>query len=196
MFCVALTTAIAVGAGITNGFESFTLESARRMEALRATRTVGHLRFEMLDHGQTSLGEFAGRWVLVDFIYTRCETLCVSLGSVYARLQQRFSKEIATGKVQLLSVSLDPEHDGASELAAYQARHVKSTSGWTMGRASRKETAAWLERFGVVAIPDGLGGFAHNAAIHVVGPDGRLRAILDWDDPEPAVRFVQNAPRF
>jgi protein SCO1 len=195
MFFLAVTIAIVVGARITDGFQSFTLESARRLEALRAPRDVEHLRLETLEQGQTSLGEFAGHWVLVDFIYTSCETLCVSLGSVYARLQQRLSAEIATGKVQLLSVSFDPEHDGPSELAAYRARHVNSASGWMLGRASPNETAAWLERFGVVAIPDGLGGFAHNAAIHVVSPDGRLRAILDWDDPEAAVRFVQNAER-
>jgi len=44
--------------------------------------------------------------------------------------------------------------------------------------------------FGVVAVPDGLDGFVHNAAIAVVDPDGRLVAILDWDDPQGAARYV------
>jgi protein SCO1 len=199
VFSLGLTIAVAVGASITDGFQAFTLESARRLEALRAPREVKHLRLETLDHGQVSLRAYADQWVLVDFIYTRCATLCSSLGSIYAQLQQRLSSEIAEGKVQLLSVSFDPEHDGPSQLAAYRARHVKSSSGWTgwtLGRPSPNDTAAWLERFGVVVVPDGLGGYAHNAAIHVIGPDGRLRAILDLDDIETSVRLVQHAKHF
>ena len=33
---------------------------------------------------------------------------------------------------------------------------------------------------GVVIIPDGLGGYQHNAAIHIVNPSGRLVRILDY----------------
>ena len=32
-------------------------------------------------------------------------------------------------------------------------------------------------------IPDGLGGYTHNAAIHVVDPQGRLIEIVDWANP-------------
>lgn len=35
-----------------------------------------------------------------------------------------------------------------------------------------------------------MGGFVHNAAIQVVDPAGRLVAILDWDDPHGAARYV------
>jgi protein SCO1/2 len=44
------------------------------------------------------------------------------------------------------------------------------------------ELRDWLDAFGVVVIPDGMGGYAHNAAVHVVGLDRRLVAILDLQD--------------
>ena len=187
--CVVVTTASAV----TNGFQAFTLESARRQEAMRNPRDVAPLRVQTLDQGERTLGDFRGQWILVNFIYTRCETLCVSMGSVFARLQQRLTSEIAAQKLGLLSVSFDPEHDGPMQLAAYRARHVKSASGWILGRPAPEDLPEWLDRFGVVVIPDEWGGFAHNAAIHVVAPDGRLRAILDPEDIESAVGMVQRA---
>jgi protein SCO1 len=36
-----------------------------------------------------------------------------------------------------------------------------------------------LKAFGVTVIPDGAGGFVHNAALHVVDRQGRLIAIFD-----------------
>jgi protein SCO1/2 len=50
--------------------------------------------------------------------------------------------------------------------------------------------AALRRVFGVTAVRDGMGGFVHNAAIAVVDPEGRLVAILDWDDPRAAARYV------
>jgi cytochrome oxidase Cu insertion factor (SCO1/SenC/PrrC family) len=33
-----------------------------------------------------------------------------------------------------------------------------------------------------VVIPDSYGGFSHNAALHVVDPQGRLNRIIDLED--------------
>lgn len=191
--CAALAAAIAIAAHVTAGFQVFTLESARRLHALQHGRDVTSLRLETVDLGHASVSQFAGRWLLVNFLYTRCETTCVALGSVYAQLQRRLAAQIGAGKVQLLSVSFDPEHDAPDQLAAYRNRHVRSPAGWTLGRPATKDMQAWLDRFGVVVIPDDRGGFEHNAAIHVVSPEGQLRAILDWDDVEAAARWIEHA---
>ena len=190
-FSLALATAVGVGAKATGGFQAFTLESARRLEALRAPRAVGHLNFTTLEGRQAGLHHYAGKWLVVDFIYTRCQTLCVSLGSVYEQLQQRLSREIAAGQVQLLSVSFDPAHDAPEQLSAYRARQSNSVVGWDMARPAAQDVATWLTHFGVVVIPDGLGGFVHNAGLHIVGPDGRLRSIVDLGDLDQVLRHVQ-----
>jgi protein SCO1/2 len=58
-----------------------------------------------------------------------------------------------------------------------------------LGRpAGAGELRGWLDAFGVVVIPDGVGGYAHNAAVHVVGPDRRLVAIFDLQDIDGIVR--------
>lgn len=190
-FAIALATALGVGARVTDGFQAFTLESARRLEALRAPRAVTHLAFATPEGERVQLQRYAGQWVLVDFIYTGCQTLCTSLGSVYAQLQQRLGGEIASGHVRLLSVSFDPARDAAAQLLAYRARHSVSALGWDMARPSLEDLQDWFGSFGVVVIPDGAGGFAHNAAIHVVNPEGRLQAIANVGDTEEAIRHVR-----
>ena len=54
------------------------------------------------------------------------------------------------------------------------------------------EMKGWLDAFGVVVIADGMGGFTHNAAVHVVGPDRRLAAILDFDDIDGIVKAARD----
>jgi protein SCO1/2 len=51
--------------------------------------------------------------------------------------------------------------------------------------AARADAAKMLGELGVVAIPDGLGGFVHNGDIHVMTARGRVLGIFDdadWRD--------------
>jgi protein SCO1/2 len=191
---LVLAAGLAVTHAATDGFEAFTLESARRLAALRSPARVPDLALELADGGRARLSAMPGEVLLVDFVYTNCPTVCAALGSVYARLQQRLAPEIATGGVRLLSVSFDPARDGPGELRAYRARFSPDASGWDLGRPARDgELQAWLAAFGVVVIPDGLGGYTHNAAVHVVGPDRKLVAILDPQDIDGVVNAARAA---
>ena len=189
---LACVAGFAIAHSATDGFEAFTLESARRLQALRAPAQVSDLALELASGTPSRISQLPGRVLLVDFVYTNCLTYCVALGSVYARLQERLAAEIASGEVRLLSVSFDPGRDGPAELRAYRARHSKDAAGWDLGIPAASELRKWLDAFGVVVIADGLGGYIHNAAVHVVGPDRTLVAILDPDDIEGIVQSVRN----
>jgi protein SCO1/2 len=190
---LALAAGLAFTHAVTDGFAAFTLESARRLQALRAPAPVPELVLELADGGRSRLSGMQEPVLLVDFVYTRCATYCTALGSVYAQLQRRLAPEIAAGQVRLVSVTFDPAHDGAADLRAYRKRHSSDAVGWTLGRPQHAgELARWLQAFGVVVIPDPLGGYAHNAALHVVGPDRKLVAILDPQDIAGAVQWTQD----
>jgi protein SCO1 len=194
---VAATLVCAAGFALahaaTDGFQAYTLESARRLAALRSPAPVPDLSLDLADGGRAELTALPGRVLLVDFVYTSCPTYCLALGSIYARLQQELAPEIAAGAVRLVSVTFDPR-DGPGGLAAYRARHSPDRAGWDLGRPARAgETERWLKAFGVVVIPDGMGGYAHNAAVHVVGPDRRLVAILGVEDLDGIVKTAREA---
>jgi protein SCO1/2 len=176
----------------TDGFEAFTLESARRLHALRSPVPVPDLALELADGGRMRLSEASSRVILIDFVYTSCPTRCAGLGSSYGRLQARLAREIAAGDVRLLSISFDPQRDGPAELREYRARYSRQAAGWDLARpTAADDLVRWLAAFGVVVIPDELGGYAHNAAVHVVGPQRRLVAIFELDDLDGIVRAAR-----
>jgi protein SCO1/2 len=198
----AVAAALVIAAGVvaahtaTDGFEAYTLEAARRLAALNSPAPVPDLTLDLAGAGHVRLHDLPARVLLVDFVYTSCPTYCAALGSVYAQLQQRLAPEIAAGAVHLLSISFDPVHDGPAELAAYRSRYSRDPSGWTLGRPARAgELQRWLDAFGVVVIPDGMGGYAHNAAVHVVGPDRRLVAIVGTEDLDGIVNTARQMAR-
>lgn len=186
-----LTGGAGVLASATHGFRAFTTETTRRIRIREHPPLVPPVALQTADGGHTSFGKLRGRWLLVDFIYTRCTTYCVVQGDEFGRLQHLLAGPIAAGQVVLLSVSFDPAHDDPAALAAYQHHHGGPGAGWTAARPDNEtDLAALLRVFGVVAVPDGMGGFVHNAAIAVVAPDGRLVDMLDWDDAAGAARYV------
>jgi protein SCO1/2 len=191
---LVLAGGLAIAHGVTDGFQAYTLESARRLAALTSPAPVPELGLELADGGSAELSALPGRVLLVDFIYTNCPTYCLALGSIYARLQEELARELATGEMRLVSVTFDPGRDGPGELKAYRARHSAGREGWDLGRPAREgDMERWLKAFGVVVIPDGLGGYAHNAAVHIVGPDRRLVAIVSVEDVDGIARAARAA---
>lgn len=164
----------------TDGFHAFTTETARRVAVRRHPVPVPAVPLENQAGAPFTLADFQGKWVLVDFIYTRCLTLCLTLGEDFAQLERQLAGPIAEGKVELLSVSFDPTHDTPAELAAYLARFRNRSPAWQAARPVTAEGLAQIKRaFGLTVIPDRMGGFTHNAAILLVNPAGDLVDIFD-----------------
>ncbi|MCL4767044.1 MAG: SCO family protein [Hyphomicrobiaceae bacterium] len=164
----------------TDGLAAFTAEGARRLEVVRNPRPVQPVALEDHRGGVTDFASFAGKVVLLEFIYTRCPTICSTLGSTFERIRAEIVDSGLAGRVVLVTVSFDPEHDGPEELAQYAERFGGADESWRFLRPrSRPELEALLETAEVTVLPDGQGGFVHNAAIQVVDTRGRLVRILD-----------------
>lgn len=135
---------------------------------------------------------------LVDFIYTRCPTVCRTLGTEYQRMQRQLVTKPAPA-VHLLSVSIDPEHDRPAQLAQYASSLHADPSSWSFAvPATLDDSAALLRGLGVVVVPDGQGGFVHNGAIHMLDEEGRLLALFEldqWEDALATARRVAAARR-
>lgn len=188
-----VTAGVATLAAATDGFRAFTTETARRIDIGAHPRALPQVRLQTASGHTVGLSALRGRWLLVDFIYTRCTTYCSVQGTEFAQLQRRLARPIAAGKVALLSISFDPSRDGPAELAAYQQRSGSRGNGWIAARPQdARDLDALLRVFGVKAVPDDVGGYVHNAAVNVVDPEGRLVAVLDWDDPRGAQRYIDS----
>lgn len=180
-------TVLLAGGGVlaaaTDGFQAFTTETARRVSVRRHPVDLPAVALEGQSGARFTLADFRGSWLLVDFIYTRCPTFCTVLGGDFAQLERQLAGPIARGQVRLLSISFDPTHDPPAELAAYVRRYQGRDRGWQAARPLTDDGLRQLmAAFGITVIPDGLGGYTHNAAIHLVDPAGRLVDIFDLDE--------------
>jgi protein SCO1/2 len=94
---------------------------------------------------------------------------------------------------------MDPARDGSTELSDHARLHRADGQRWRVAAPVDATEGARLQRdLGVVVVPDGFGGFVHNAGIHLIDGQGRLRAIRDFDQWEDALatarRMTQAAP--
>ncbi|MGH8414143.1 MAG: SCO family protein [Gammaproteobacteria bacterium] len=178
----------------TDHFQAFTSEAARFVEIRQHPPQVPAVTLETQSGTHINLTDLRGKWLLVDFIYTRCMTYCSVLGGEFAQLQTQLAKPLAQGKLQLLSISFDPQHDAPPQLADYLGRFHDHGAGWLATRPVDADGLKKLERvFGITVIPDGLGGYVHNAAIEIVNPQGRLIGIFPLGNPVPVGQAVLRA---
>ena len=170
----------------TGGGQSFTTEALRRQQVSQQPQQLDAFNVTTSSGEKTSLNILlaSGNKVwLVDFVYTRCQTLCSSLGSIYQQLQAQIEARGLQGRVGLLSISFDPANDDVAALKAYATRMNMNPAVWQIATlTSWQDRRRLLDAFGIMVVPAPLGEFEHNAALHVVSVDGKLLRILDYSD--------------
>lgn len=194
-WALALLLALAAGTGalywVTAGFTVLTAEGARRQAVALEPRPLPDAPVIGADgRATTLLADLSadGRVAIVNFFYSRCMSLCLAQGWQTERLQRAIDERGLAARVRLLSISFDPR-DGARELADYARRmHAQARTWQFLSFADPEAGARLLDLFGIVVVPAPLAQFEHNAAFHVVTPDGRLARIVDLDDPGDALQ--------
>jgi protein SCO1/2 len=127
-----------------------------------------------------SLKRYAGRVVLVTFIYTRCPfpDFCPRMSANFAEAYKQLA---ANPNVHLLSLSFDPEHDTPKVLRDYgfSVAHTNDPALFTRWEFAAP-TAADLPKiagfFALTVKPEG-GLITHTLSTAVIGPDGK---IVKW----------------
>ena len=187
---------------LTHGFQVWTDEGARRLEV--ALQPVDALRVAVDGPGVAApdlpalLAE-GGGVTIADFIYTRCQSVCLSLGSTFQQLQAALQADRAAGqsaKVRLLSVSFDGAHDHPAALRTY-AQSLRADPGlWRFVRVpDGAQQQTLLRALGVVVVPDGRGDFEHNAALLVFDGRGRMVRIFDLAEQQLALDYARHLAR-
>lgn len=82
--------------------------------------------------------------VVVDFIYGTCTTICPILSAGYANLQRKLGT--ATTRVQLVSITIDPEYDTPAILKEYLTRY-QAKPGWDFLTGSRRDIDRVMNAF-------------------------------------------------
>jgi len=197
--CLLALAGYASAAWLTHDFQIWTAEGARRLEVAQHPVPVPPVTVEgpgMAAQPLPALLAQGGGVTLVDFIYTRCQTVCLSLGSSFQQLQAALLADRAAGAragVRLLSISFDGAHDTPAVLQAYARTLQADPLVWNWVRVPDvAQQQALLQRLGVVVVPDGRGDYEHNAAFLVLDAQGRLVRVFDLAEQQLALDFARH----
>lgn len=142
------------------------------------------------DH-RRSLSDWKGTPMLITFIYTRCPlpNFCPAMNRNFASIQRSLAADAAlTGRLNLVSISFDPDHDTPAVLAEFAAKHDTNPAVWTWLTGDRITTDKLAARFGVSVIrgDQTATDVTHNLRTTLIGADGRIVQIYSGSEWTPA----------
>jgi protein SCO1/2 len=133
------------------------------------------------------LSDFAGKALLVTFIYTRCPmpNFCPRLSSQFARIHDELkTKPDDYNKTHLLSISIDPKYDTPSVLRKYGLAYLDDESGfshWDFASTNPTDLGHLGQAFGLQYEEQG-NQISHTMNIVLIAPNGTVAKFwaTDW----------------
>ena len=136
------------------------------------------------------LSQWRKKVIVVTFIYTRCPLpdFCPLMDRNFAAVQKLAAQDPGLkDRVQLLSVSFDPDYDTPAVLAAHAERMGADTRSWSFAAGERAPVERFASRLGVSVIrdektPQQIG---HNLRTAIVDEEGKLVQVFSGKDWTP-----------
>lgn len=131
--------------------------------------------FTLEDHkGQwVRLSAQRGHVVVITFIYTSCREVCHLLTARLVEVLREAGP--AAGKVVVLAITVDPEHDSRTVLNEYAESQGATGKGWHFLRGQRPQVERLAAAYGVAIRRQSNGDIDHTLLTSLVDPRGDLR---------------------
>jgi Uncharacterized protein SCO1/SenC/PrrC, involved in biogenesis of respiratory and photosynthetic systems len=193
LVAAALVACGALGAfaAVTHGFAAVTSDGVRRADLASTPRALPAI--DLLDAtGQPlSLQDYGrpGRQAtFVTLVYVRCQSICLTSAAGQSWLQGEIQARGLADRIRLLTLSFDPANDTPAVLAEHARRLSADPALWRFATVrDPADLKRMLAPFDIVVLPDGLGGYSHNAALFLVDEAGRLSRAYDIERPDIAL---------
>ena len=135
--------------------------------------------------------QFRGKPLLLTFVYTSCPfpDYCLRMSHNFAQVLQQLQKDpTAFAQSQLLSISIDPEHDKPAVLRDYGARYVgrldPKFQHWQFASGSPEQVRKAADFFGL-AYNSKDGQIVHGLSTVLVGQDGKVLKVYSGNAWKP-----------
>jgi protein SCO1/2 len=190
----------AIGANAHKEEHNHKVEKQTGIEPVRSTYQLAVINpapdFELIDlKGESvSLKDLKGKIKIINFIYTSCPDVCPIVTGRLLKLQETLRKEGLLGeKVEIISISLDPERDTPEELKKYSESFKAESNGWLFLRGGEKETKKALSNYDIWTKKLENGTIDHVMRVYLVDGNDRIREIynLAFLYPELVVRDIE-----
>lgn len=176
-----------------------TLSMGRGSPELPVYGTLPGFRLQDQTGTMTTEENLRGRVVVVDFIFTRCPTVCPVLTMKMRRVQDRTAD--AAGDIKLISFSVDPEHDTPAVLAEYARAHGADPARWRFLTGAGREEIARIAGGLMLAMdqqgsfPDGVPNIVHGEHFVLLDHALQVRGYYNSNDAKRLERMLRDARR-
>lgn len=137
---------------------------------------VADFEFTTQDNETLSLEDLNGEWWVADFVFTNCTSVCLPMTTNMKLLQDKIKTEDLD--VQLISFSVDPDHDTPEVLKEYAADYDADLDNWTFLTGydfhTIKELSVKSFRNFVKEPEPGDDQVTHGTRFFLVNPEGKV----------------------
>lgn len=140
--------------------------------------------FELIDdNGKAfTIKNLKGSWSLLFFGFTQCPMMCPSTLSELNKAYDLLKKENFFGKsLQIVFISVDPEHDTPAVLKKYISSFNSSFIGVT---GTKSQVDEFTKQFGIfyekIKNKNSDSEINHSGAILIISPSAKWKAILSF----------------
>jgi len=149
------------------------------------------------------LSQFRGQELLITFIYTRCPlpNFCPLVTRNFAAIDNQINADQALrGKMHLLCVSFDPEHDTPEGLKAYGEQYISSDAKsefahWDFAVPEKPVLTEMAKYFNVGMSDASDGTITHTLSTTLIGRDGKVLKFYPGNEwtPQQVVADVKQS---
>jgi protein SCO1 len=143
--------------------------------------------FEFIKQDSTSFGlsDMKGKINVVDFIFTRCQSVCPLMTPNMAELYKKFA---GFNEVQFVSITVDPEYDTLNVLREYANSFGVDDSRWVFLRNPIDDVIKLSEKGFMLPANDLPMG--HSSKFILVDQQGMIRAYYDGTDRASVKKLI------
>ena len=157
------------------------LSATSSMHLPQKGEEIPDLHFVNQEGRMVRLAQFRGQPLLITFIYTRCPLpdYCIRMSNNFAEIAQTLQKRnpAAFSKLQMLSISIDPEFDDPKVLRAYGKSYAGSVDPdfrhWSFLTGKSGDIGKAAEYFGL-SYEKQNGQIIHDLRTALVDSNGRI----------------------
>ena len=128
--------------------------------------------------------QLAGKLSLVSFFFTTCPDVCPKMTGELLRVHEAFK---ANPLVQMLSITVDPEHDSVAVLKQYAQSYQIQTPQWTFLTGDQADILSLAKCGYLLEAQEGIG---HSSSAALVDKEGRIRGFYELTDREEVDRLI------
>jgi protein SCO1/2 len=156
--------------------------------------------FRLVDETGQEFTEDAlrGHPTIVNFIFTRCDTICPVIAMKTAQLQHKTSDRKGV-EIKYLSISVDPAHDTPAKLAEFAARYQADPARWRFltgpeAKVQELVSGPLMNSMDVEGkLPSGAPNVVHSGYFLLVDGELAIRGVYDSNDMHRLDELIRHA---